>query len=104
MRSATARAPAKINLALHVGPRGADGFHEVATTYQAVSLDEIVTAEEADDLSVVVTGTDARLVPADGSNLAIRAAVALAEHVGIATSRPARDHQADPGRRRPRRW
>ena len=82
MRSATARAPAKINLALHVGPRGADGFHEVATTYQAVSLDEVVTAEDADDLSVVVGGTDADLVPTDGANLAVRAAVALAEHVG----------------------
>ena len=82
MGSATARAPAKINLALHVGPPGADGFHEVATTYQAVSLDEIVTAEDADDLSVVVTGTDAALVPTDDSNLAVRAAVALAKHVG----------------------
>jgi len=82
VRSATARAPAKINLALHVGPRGADGFHEVATTYQAVSLDEVVTAEDADDLSVVVGGTDADLVPTDGANLAVRAAVALAEHVG----------------------
>ena len=82
MRSATARAPAKINLALHVGAAGADGFHEVATTYQAVSLDEVVTAEEADDVSVVVTGTDAELVPLDGSNLAVRAAVALAAHVG----------------------
>lgn len=82
MRSVAARAPAKINLALHVGPPGADGFHEIATTYQAVSLDEIVTVEEADDLSVVVTGADADLVPTDGSNLAVRAAVALADHVG----------------------
>jgi 4-diphosphocytidyl-2-C-methyl-D-erythritol kinase len=82
MRSATARAPAKINLALHVGSLGADGFHEVATTYQAVSLDETVKAEEADRVSVTVTGTDAELVPTDGSNLAVRAAVALAEHVG----------------------
>ena len=47
-----------------------------------MSLDEIVTAEEADEVSVVVTGTDADLVPTDGSNLAVRAAVALAEHVG----------------------
>ena len=41
MRTVSARAPAKINLALHVGPLGADGFHDVATTYQAVSLDEM---------------------------------------------------------------
>lgn len=84
MRPAKARAPAKINLALHVGPPRADGFHDVVTTYQAVSLDEIVTAEEADELSVAVTGTDAALVPTDGSNLAVRAAAALASYVGRA--------------------
>lgn len=81
MARATARAPAKINLALHVGPKGADGFHEVATTYQAVSLDEVVTAEESDDVTVEVTGADAALVPTDRSNLAIKAAIALAKHV-----------------------
>lgn len=84
MRPVRARAPAKINLALHVGPLRTDGFHEVATTYQAVSLDEIVVAEEAEELSVVVSGTDAELVPTDDSNLAIRAAAALASHVGRA--------------------
>ena len=81
MARATARAPAKINLALHVGPKDADGFHEVATTYQAVSLDELVTAEDADELTVEVTGADAALVPTDKSNLAIKAAIALAKHV-----------------------
>ena len=36
------RAPAKINLALKVGAPRADGYHPLATVYQAVSLyDEV---------------------------------------------------------------
>ena len=36
------RAPAKINLALSIGPLRDDGFHEIATIFQAISLfDEV---------------------------------------------------------------
>ena len=39
---ARTRAPAKLNLALFVGPRRDDGFHEIATIFQAISIfDEI---------------------------------------------------------------
>jgi 4-diphosphocytidyl-2-C-methyl-D-erythritol kinase len=34
----TARVPAKVNLQLAVGPVRADGYHDVATVYHAVSL------------------------------------------------------------------
>ena len=34
----TVRAPAKVNLELRVGPRRDDGFHDLATVFQAVSL------------------------------------------------------------------
>ena len=37
-RGVTARVPAKINLQLSVGPLGGDGFHEVTTVFQAISL------------------------------------------------------------------
>ena len=36
------KAPAKINLQLSVGAKGEDGYHDLATVFQAVSLyDEI---------------------------------------------------------------
>jgi 4-diphosphocytidyl-2-C-methyl-D-erythritol kinase len=84
--SVTARAPAKINLELVVGGPRADGFHDVATAYHAVSLYDEVTATEADRLTVSVsgkTGVSVDDVPNDGRNLAASAAVALAREVGV---------------------
>ena len=78
----TARAPAKVNLQLAVGPLRAHGYHEVVTVYHAVSLFDEVTVAPADADSVVVTGEGADSVPADGSNLAVRAADALVQAVG----------------------
>ncbi|OEI67312.1 4-(cytidine 5'-diphospho)-2-C-methyl-D-erythritol kinase [Curtobacterium sp. ER1/6] len=77
------RAPGKINVYLSVGALQDDGYHDVATAYQAVSLYEDVTAEPADDFSVRFTGPiDTTAVPTDGSNLAIRAARLVAEAAG----------------------
>jgi len=77
------RAPGKINVFLSVGALQDDGYHDVATAYQAVSLYEDVTAEPADDFSVRFTGPiDTSTVPTDGSNLAIRAARLVAEAAG----------------------
>jgi 4-diphosphocytidyl-2-C-methyl-D-erythritol kinase len=77
------RAPGKINVFLSVGALQDDGYHDVATAYQAVSLYEDVTAEPADDFSVRFTGPiDTSAVPTDDSNLAIRAARLVAEAGG----------------------
>jgi 4-diphosphocytidyl-2-C-methyl-D-erythritol kinase len=78
----TARAPAKVNLQLAVGPLRAHGYHDVVTVYHAVSLFDEVTVAPADRDSVVVTGEGADSVPANGTNLAARAAEALAQAVG----------------------
>jgi 4-diphosphocytidyl-2-C-methyl-D-erythritol kinase len=79
-------APAKINLCLGVGPVGEDGFHALATVYQAIGLFDRVTVREADELSVSVRA-DPRLclddVPTDESNIAVRAARLIAEHHGV---------------------
>jgi 4-diphosphocytidyl-2-C-methyl-D-erythritol kinase len=74
------RVPAKINLALKVGARRADGYHPLATVYQAVSLYDEVYAKwaEPDEFDVLVGGEGADQVPLDGSNLAVRAARLLA--------------------------
>lgn len=85
-RSVTVRAPAKINLHLGVGPVRADGFHPLATAYQAISLFSTVTATAAADWSITCTaaeGIDAAAVPLDDTNLALRAARLLAEHAGV---------------------
>ena len=78
----TARAPGKVNLELGVGPVREDGYHPLATVYQAVGLYEEVTAATADEWGVTVRGRDAELVPTDESNLALRAAMLLADEVG----------------------
>jgi 4-diphosphocytidyl-2-C-methyl-D-erythritol kinase len=83
-RSVTARVPAKINLELLVGPRRDDGYHHLSTVFQAVSVYDDVTVEPADDWGITVTGPYADLVPVDGSNLALRAARALADVAGVA--------------------
>ncbi len=77
------RAPGKVNLALRVGAPDTDGYHPLATVFQAVSLHEDVVARAAPDLSLTVEGRDAEHVPTDGSNLALRAARLLREHTGI---------------------
>jgi len=41
------RACAKLNLALRVGPAGADGFHPIATVFQTVSLCDLLYARPA---------------------------------------------------------
>jgi len=80
--SVTVRAPAKVNLHLGVGPLRADGFHDLATVFQAVSLYDEVTVSEADQLVVRVEGEGADLVPTDSSNLAAKAVLAIADYIG----------------------
>lgn len=82
------RAPAKINLHLGVGPVRRDGFHPLATAYQAISLFSTVTATHAEDWAVTCRpgeGVDVSSVPLDDSNLALRAARLLADHSGVTT-------------------
>lgn len=58
----------------------ADGYHPLATVFQAVSLFDEITASEAPpgEFAVSVSGSQAHLVPTDDSNLALRAARAVA--------------------------
>ena len=76
-RGVTARVPAKVNLQLSVGPLGADGFHEVTTVFQAISLFDdvtVATAEKGEGIKLSITGQTSGGVPADNSNLAVKAA------------------------------
>jgi 4-diphosphocytidyl-2-C-methyl-D-erythritol kinase len=78
-----ARAPAKINLQLSVGPLRRDGYHDVVNVLHAVSLYDDVTVAPADRLTVDVVGESSGAVPRGADNLAARAAIALAERVGV---------------------
>ena len=79
-----ARAPGKINVFLKVGAVMDDGYHDLATAFQAVSLYEDVRARAADGFSVEFTGSvDSSGLAVDESNLAIKAARALAKATGF---------------------
>jgi len=83
--SVTVAAPAKINLQLGVGAAREDGFHTLATVYQAIGLYDEVTVAPASTttLTVVGEGVDASDVPTDSTNLALRAAALLASRAGV---------------------
>ncbi|MFF8728198.1 4-(cytidine 5'-diphospho)-2-C-methyl-D-erythritol kinase [Streptomyces sp. NPDC015171] len=81
--SVTVRVPAKVNVQLAVGAARPDGFHDLANVFLAVGLYDEVTVTPADELRVTCAGPDADQVPLDRTNLAARAALALAGRRGI---------------------
>lgn len=100
-----ANSPAKLNLSLGVGPLRTDGFHELITVFTALDLADEIVAEPADGAELILQGQYAaeltRSVERPGStspttstplavpkaeaasNLAIRAAEALARQADI---------------------
>lgn len=81
--SVTVRVPAKVNVQLAVGAARPDGFHDLANVFLAVALYDEITVTPADELRVTCEGPDAGQVPLDRTNLAARAAIALAERRGL---------------------
>ncbi|MFG2927901.1 4-(cytidine 5'-diphospho)-2-C-methyl-D-erythritol kinase [Streptomyces achromogenes] len=81
--SVTVRVPAKVNVQLAVGAARPDGFHDLANVFLAVGLYDEVTVTPAPELRVTCEGPDAGQVPLDRTNLAARAAIALAGRRGI---------------------
>lgn len=78
----TVRVPAKVNLHLSVGDTRSDGYHELVTVFQALSLTDEVTVHAADQPGIEVYGEGADSVPTGPSNLAWKAVRALAAHSG----------------------
>ena len=75
---------AKINLALHVRGRRADGYHELETLYAFLDDGDRLTAEPAREFSLTITGPFAEGLSAGEDNLVLRAVRALAAHYGVA--------------------
>jgi 4-diphosphocytidyl-2-C-methyl-D-erythritol kinase len=78
-----ATSPGKVNIYFAVGPFLKDGFHEVASCYQALSLREQLQVELTGEFAIKFSGPFAelssQLVPTDQTNLVYRAGAALAE-------------------------
>ncbi|SHJ87003.1 4-diphosphocytidyl-2-C-methyl-D-erythritol kinase [Tessaracoccus bendigoensis DSM 12906] len=79
------RVPAKVNLALRVGGTDSQGFHELGTVFQAVSLGDEVRAETAPagEFKLAFHGEGAAFLPVDDTNLAIRAAKLLVRRFDV---------------------
>lgn len=69
---------AKLNLALHVRAREADGYHRIETIFAFCEDGDVITAEPAEALSLDVTGPFAGALAGEGENLVLRAARAAA--------------------------
>ena len=81
------RAPAKLNLALEVTGRRADGYHELRAVSQTIDWSDVVALETDSDGGTPVAhvpnlrlfGPEAQKVPLGRSNIAVRAAILLRE-------------------------
>ena len=71
------RVPGKVNLGLSVGPLDSDGYHEIVTLFQAISLYDDVTVKigsEGAGITLGASGSTSTGVPLAETNLAYRAA------------------------------
>jgi 4-diphosphocytidyl-2-C-methyl-D-erythritol kinase len=76
VKSVTVRVPAKVNLQLSVGPKEADGYHNLVSVFQAISIFDDITiklGEPGSGLTISVIGDQTHGVPADANNLAAKA-------------------------------
>ncbi len=86
IKSVTVRVPAKVNLQLSVGPRESDGYHQLVTVFQAISIFDEVTVkigEQASGINLTVSGDQVHGVPTDASNLVVKAAELIADKFEI---------------------
>ena len=65
----TARAPAKVNVHLAVGPLRPDGFHTLRTVYLAVSLYEEVSATSTEAPGITVSISPDSTLDLDGVDI-----------------------------------
>jgi 4-diphosphocytidyl-2-C-methyl-D-erythritol kinase len=73
-------ARAKVNLALHVIARRADGYHELDSIVAFADVGDHLTFEPAPSFELAVTGPFAHGLETGKNNLVMRAALALAGH------------------------
>jgi 4-diphosphocytidyl-2-C-methyl-D-erythritol kinase len=74
---------AKLNLALHVRGREADGYHRIETLFAFAEDGDLLRAEAASGLTLRVEGHFAADLTAERDNLVLRAASALKARFGV---------------------
>lgn len=82
IKSVTVRVPAKVNLQLSVGPRESDGYHQLVTVFQAISIFDDVTVkigEQGTGINLTVSGDQIHGVPTDSTNLVVKAIELIAD-------------------------
>ena len=82
IKSVTVRVPAKVNLQLSVGPRESDGYHQLVTVFQAISIFDEVTVkigEQGTGINLNVSGDQIHGVPTDSTNLVVKAIELIAD-------------------------
>ena len=77
------KAPAKLNLYLHVTGRRADGYHELDSLVAFADIHDTVEVRHSATLSLKVEGPFQTALGSRDDNLVLRAARALAEAAGI---------------------
>lgn len=73
---------AKVNLGLDIVGRRDDGYHEVKMIMQSVDLKDCMTLTVTDE-DIVAIMTDSKDIPADDSNIVIKAIKLLKQEYGI---------------------
>lgn len=73
------RAPAKLNLTLHVEARRPDGWHELASLVAFAGASDTLALDPGPRLTLAVSGPRASAAGPEGDNLVLKAAHALAE-------------------------
>ena len=84
MKSVKVKCPAKINLTLEVVNKREDGFHNIKSIMQLISLYDYLTisAEESETPEIILSGTSNE-IPYDETNLVYKAAKLYMDKVGM---------------------
>jgi 4-diphosphocytidyl-2-C-methyl-D-erythritol kinase len=86
VKSVTVRVPAKVNLQLSVGPKEADGYHNLVSVFQAISIFDDITiklGEPGSGLTISISGDQTHGVPADSNNLAAKAVALISKEYDL---------------------
>jgi 4-diphosphocytidyl-2-C-methyl-D-erythritol kinase len=86
VKSVTVRVPAKVNLQLSVGPKEADGYHNLVSVFQSISIFDDITiklGEPGSGLTISVSGDQTHGVPADANNLAAKAVALISKEYDL---------------------
>lgn len=78
----TEAAPAKINLALHVRRRRADGYHDIETLFAFLIEGDVLMVEAAEHDSFAITGPFADTLSGESTNLVTKARDAFTAALG----------------------